>query len=124
MKIPLNSRIPELAYVRVRDEKRRCAALAFIDFQAGCPILATDQCPVGYRVGMTRANLKISFEGNNRCVQGFVCELRKLIEAMQEGDNVPRKEPKLVRESPQGRVFQGRVVCARGVALWSGPVSA
>ena len=48
MKIQLNSGIPELAYVRVSAEKRRCAALAFIDFQAGCPILATDQCPIGY----------------------------------------------------------------------------
>lgn len=55
---------------------------------------------------MTRANLKIAFESNNRCIQGFVCELRELIEAMQEGDNVSRKELKLVREDLRVELFK------------------
>ena len=57
---------------------------------------------------MTRADLKISFEGNNRCVQGFVCEFRKLVEAMQEGDNVSRKEPKLVWKVLRVEFFQDK----------------
>jgi len=55
---------------------------------------------------MTRANLKISFESNDRCVQGFVCELGKLVEAMQEGDNVPGEEPKLVWEVLRVELFK------------------
>lgn len=57
---------------------------------------------------MTRANLEISFKCNNRCIQGFVCELRKLVEAMQEGDNVFREEPKLVWEDLRVEFFKNK----------------
>ena len=47
---------------------------------------------------MSSANLKVPLKSNYGSVESLVCEFRKLVEAMEEGDDVSSEEPKLARK--------------------------
>jgi hypothetical protein len=44
---------------------------------------------------MSSTNLKVPFEGKDGSVKSLICKFRKLIQAMQESNNVSGEEPKL-----------------------------
>lgn len=47
---------------------------------------------------MSGANLKVTLKSNDGSVKSLVCEFRKLVEAMEEGDDVSSEELKLARK--------------------------
>ena len=75
----------------------RRGGLAFICFQTRSPVLHRFNNVVADQI-MSSANLKIPLKSNDGSVKSLVCEFRKLVEAMEEGNDVSSEEPKLARK--------------------------